>query len=104
MQILLDVKDVGTDKKRELKTLPVLIGKDKTITFLYISSLIFSIGVPLALIYFNVFPNLILFLIPVFLFNFVCYNLVEKKQDFGYILQGGEFIVWLFLIIIGKII
>jgi len=104
MQVFLDIKDIKSDKKEGLRTLPIILGEEKTIRFLFISSLIINITLPVIAIYLNIFSNLILFSIPLFLFNFYCYYLVKNKQDSGYIFQGGEFIIWLFLIIIGRII
>jgi len=105
VQIFLDIKDIESDRKEGLRTFPIIIGKEKTLIILSISNLIVTITVPIIFsLYLNIFSKLILMLIFTIPFDFYCYSLAKKEKYFGYILQSGEFLLWLFLILIGKII
>ncbi len=101
MQTFLDIKDIESDKKEGLRTLPVIFGKEKTLTILYIFNPLITITVLIIFsLYLNVFPKSILLLIFTVPFCFYCYNLAKQKY-FGYVLQSGEFLLWSFLIFIG---
>jgi len=102
MQVLLDVKDIETDEKQELLTLPILFGKEKTLKIFKIVNVIMILTIIAVSYCFNVFPKIIMTLLFVIPFNFYCAKLVQKNNYFGYILSGGEFILWSLLIIIAK--
>ena len=105
MQILLDLKDIASDKKERLLTLPVIFGEKKTFNILKIISLLATVFILLIFsLYFNIFPKPMLMLFLTTPFNFYCFKLVRQKKYFSYILVSGEFILWLILILIGKII
>ena len=102
MQIFLDIKDIETDKKQGLLTLPIILGKEKTLTILYILNSLITITVLIVFsLYLGIFQKSILMLIFTVPFCFYCYNLAKKQKYFGYILQSGEFLLWSFLIFIG---
>lgn len=105
MQILLDVKDIESDKKEGLLTFPVVFGKEKTLNILKIISILST--APILLIYslyFNIFPISILILLLTIPFNFYCFKLARQKNYFGYILGSGEFLFWSVLILISKFV
>ncbi len=103
MQIMLDIKDIESDKKENLKTLSILLGKEKTIKILYFLS--FVIGfMPLVFYLFGIFPSYILILLLDIPFNLYALNLIKKEKFSGYILESGEFILWSTLIFIGRIL
>ena len=105
MQIFLDIKDIESDQKEGLLTLPSILGKEKTLTILKI--LIILATAPILLIfslYFNVFPKSVLMLLLTIPFNFYCFSQARDKKYFGYTLAAGEFILWSILILIGEII
>jgi len=105
VQIFLDIKDIESDKREKLRTLPVILGKEKTLIILSVSNLVVTIAVPIILsLYLNIFSKLMLMFIFTIPFDFYCYSLAKKEKYFGYILQSGEFFLWLFLILIGKAI
>ena len=92
MQVFLDIKDIESDRKEKLLTIPVLVGKEKTVHFLPIFdlgiSLLFSIVfVPmigtLGWIFALVAPTLVF-----------CYKLVKRNNYYGYVLRSGEFLSW----------
>ena len=105
MQILLDLKDVASDKKEKLLTLPVIFGEKKTFNVLKIISILTTIPILLIFsLYFNIFPKSILMLLLTIPFNFYCFKLAREQKYFGYILASGEFLSWSILILIGEII
>ncbi len=105
IQIFLDIKDIKSDRKERLRTFPIMVGKEKSFMLLSIFNFIITITVPIILsLYSNIFPKSILMLILTLPFDFYCYSLAKKEKYFGYILQSGEFLLWPFLILIGKII
>lgn len=105
MQILLDCKDVETDKALRLLTLPVIISKEKSLIFLEISSTVITTLILFISVFFlEIFPSQVLILLLIIPFNFYSYKLARNKNYFGYILGSGEFVLWLLLIIITKII
>lgn len=104
MPVFLDIKDIESDKREKLRTLPVMLGKEKTIVFLSIFNLIGTITIMVFIFYLSTLPKLILMLLFTVPFDFYCYILVKRQRRFGYILQGGKFILWPFLIFLGKII
>jgi len=104
MPVFLDIKDIESDKKEKLRTFPVIFGKEKTIVFLSIFNFIGTIAIIAFIFYLNIFPKSILMFLFIIPFDFCCYMLVKRQRDFGYILQAGKFILWPFLIFLGKII
>lgn len=105
MQIFLDIKDLKSDEKRAFKTLPIIIGEEKTIKFLFISSFVVTLIIPILFsLVLHILPKSILMLILVLPFNFYCYNLLKKQKYYAYIMQSGEFILWLIIILISRAI
>ena len=101
MQILLDLKDVETDKKMGLLTLPSLLGEKRTITVLKIFSfLLTSIFLIIFCVFLHLFPPNVLVWLFGIPFNFLCYYLAEKKDYTAYILGSGEFFLLGVLILI----
>jgi 4-hydroxybenzoate polyprenyltransferase len=103
-----DIKDISSDKARGLKTLPVLLGKDRTMLFLHALN-IFAF-IPLVLgVYLGKIP-----LFGLSLFAFYFYDLYYlKKADaaskkglrmISYTLADAEFILWPLILIIGRAI
>ncbi len=91
MQMFLDIKDIESDKKENLKTLGVIIGKEKTLKFLSIFS-VFVTLIALAL----PFPGQIL------IFTLFLDLFFLKKES--YIYFACHFIYWVLLLFIAKII
>ncbi len=105
MQILLDCKDIEGDKPLGLLTIPVLIGKKKTLNLLKVSSLLItSVILFLSIILIPSFPVKFLILLITIPFNFYTYNLSFKDNLSAYTLGGGEFLLWFILIFTTKII
>ncbi len=105
MQILLDLKDLESDKKEGLLTFPVIFGREKTFNALKIISILFTLPIPIiSSLYFDIFPKSILMLLLTIPFNFYCFEKAREQNYFGYILSSGEFILWSILILIGEAI
>lgn len=103
-----DIKDIVSDKQRNLKTFPVVWGLKKTVYFLYALKL-FTF-VPLVLgIYTNALPKSAF----IYIF-FIAYGLYYLSQslrlkgkelrNLSYIIADGEYILWPIMVFIGKLI
>lgn len=104
--IFLDIKDIESDMKNNLKTFPIIFGTKKTIFFLkiitLISGLLITFGVILKII--PIYSLMLLFVIP---YTFYYFKKSEKKENFylvNYVLADAEFILWPISIVIGKTI
>ncbi|HLE49349.1 MAG TPA: UbiA family prenyltransferase [Patescibacteria group bacterium] len=101
-----DLKDIESDKKINIKTLPVVFGFTKTINYLHLFN-IFS-GLALILfVYFSVLPTYTIVLL--FLWIYSMFYLARAKyltdkdlRSLSYIVVDGEYILWPFAILIGK--
>ncbi len=93
MQIFLDIKDIESDKK--LKTIPILLGKEKTLKLLQILTILISIFIPIVFsLLIPVLPKIFLVFILTAFLNFYCFELVKKNNHYGYILASGEIFLW----------
>jgi 4-hydroxybenzoate polyprenyltransferase len=105
MQVFFDVKDIESDEKEKLLTLPVIFGKEKILNVLKIISILTTIPIPVIFsLYYNIFPLFSLMLILTVPFNFYCFKQAKNHKYSSYIFGSAEFILWPILIIIGKII
>ena len=102
--IFLDIKDMESDQKNKLKTLPIVFGPSKTIFLLKILTLISGIllitGVIIKLI--PRYSLILLFVIP---YSFYYFKKSEKAKYFNlvnYVLADAEFVLWPTSIIIVK--
>lgn len=103
MQIHLDLKDIEGDKTVGLKTLGVLLGKEKTINILKILAFVTPLFLPfLYFVYPGVFPRAVLFLILLIPINFYYIKLAKNNNPASFVLISGEFISWPILIFIGS--
>lgn len=104
--IFFDIKDIESDKKQNLKTIPVIFGKNKTLSYLHIIN-IFSFFPIIIGVYFNIFPFFVLSLI---LFYFYSFYYLEKTKNINinirnlsYIIVDGEYLIWIFVLFFSKI-
>lgn len=105
--IFFDMKDVKSDAREKLKTIPVILGKMKTLKLMYLLNLLGF--VPLFIrIWLKVIP-IYASLLVLFLFYSIYYlnkslKLDDKKiQNKFFILADLEFVFWPALLIIGKL-
>lgn len=103
MQILLDCKDVKGDKPLGLLTVPVLLGKDRTLKLLKVFSFSISLAILVpAAIFLPRFPTEMAILLLVVPLNIYAYNLSQKENYMGYVIGSGEFVLWFALIFVTK--
>ena len=96
--IFFDIKDTKLDKKDYLKTLPVLLGKMKVLSYLHIIN-IFSI-VPIIIgVFKNLLPPYALFLLIFYFYSFYYLQKVKDEKanvhNLSYVMVDGEYLLWL---------
>lgn len=103
IQILLDIRDIESDKIENLLTIPVLFGKRKSIKIIvYINILVFF------LLFYGVYFNVIILnaLLLFFMFPYSYYYLNKlnhvESNNIYYFLAVIEPIIFLFLVLIGS--
>lgn len=105
--IYFDIKDIQSDKKYGLKTIPILLGKDSTITLLHGMNII-SILILLFGIYMEFLP-LYSICLSVFFVYTASYLIIGKKSDqknivkYTQVMPDAEYILWPTLLIIVKL-
>lgn len=105
--IFFDIKDIESDKKEKLKTIPVFFGKEKTLFYLNILNIFSFIPIIIG-VYLNWIPLFFLSLI-IFCFYSMYYLLAVKNsnidiQKLSYIMVDGEYVFWPLVLIFGKFI
>lgn len=104
--IFLDIKDVESDRREGLKTIPIIFGHEKTLWVLKIISLLSGLLLMIFVIL-DFIPVCALTLLLVVPYSFYYFKLSTKKRNFylvNYILADAEFILWPIGVIIGKIL
>jgi len=103
MQIILDLKDEKEDKRNGLLTLPVILGKEKTLTLLKPIIFLVSFFLPLLL---SIITNqkFFFYLSSLVFIDLMSWFLVKKNNYQAYFLQASQFLFWLILLLIVKII
>jgi len=104
--VFFDIKDIESDRKENLLTFPVVLGKNKAFLFLYFINILSIIPI-IAGAYLKILPLFSLALILTIPYSFYY---VEKSKKPGanfrflsYIAADGEYIIWLFFIFLGRI-
>ena len=105
--IFFDLKDIKSDKKDSLKTIPVYYGKNKTLKLLHIINLLSVLPVAFG-IYKNILPLYSLSL-SLFYFYGLYYLMYARKkeinfQKISYVMVDGEYIFWPIILLITKFI
>jgi 4-hydroxybenzoate polyprenyltransferase len=104
--VFFDIKDITSDKKRGLKTIPVFFGKKKTIFFLFIVNILTL--VPLI---FGIYDGeidksaLILVFLSFYSFYYLSKGLFidgKSLRILSYIVVDGEYLFWPILVFIGR--
>ncbi len=106
--VYFDLKDIKNDKKEKLKTLPVVIGKDATIKFLYFLNFISFIPLILG-VYLKIFPLFALFLLLFSIYGLYYIKKAEMSvshdlEKLAHTLADSEFIIWPLVLIISKML
>jgi 4-hydroxybenzoate polyprenyltransferase len=101
-----DIKDIEGDKEEKLLTIVVMWGKEKLIKFLNVLNILSFLPIAIG-IYLNLFPiysTILIFTIFYAFYYFKKVNSLAISQNFLYnVIVDGEFILWSFFILLGKI-
>ncbi len=104
--IFFDIKDIEEDKKKNLKTLPAITGKRKSLRVLHIINLISFIPIIIGILIEKV-PFFVIILVLLYFYSF--YYLLEAQKlsserirRFSYIMVDGEYYFWPLLLLIAK--
>jgi 4-hydroxybenzoate polyprenyltransferase len=99
-----DLKDIETDKKQNLKTLPIFFGRQKFLLFLHViniaSFLILSVAIVMKII-----PVFSLILLPFYLYRIYYINKAKRPETNFQNLSGlvdAEYFFWPFVLFLGK--
>jgi len=104
--IFFDLKDIESDKNEGLKTLPVILGKEKTFYFLHFINFISFIPILFG-VFKNILPFYSLSLFLFFFYSFYYLKAAEKEKSdihfLSYIMADGEYLLWGLLALIFKL-
>ena len=93
-QIVLDSKDRKSDKKIGLKTLPVILGNEKSLKFMMQFTLTMSLFFLFVFLLLKSTPFLLILLIMNLIYDLVMINLVISGNRIGYFLGASKFLSW----------
>jgi len=102
-----DIKDIATDQKENLKTLPVVWGEKKLLTFLQLLNFFSFLPLIVGIIW-GVLPAFCLGLL-IFYFYSLYYLFKTKRAKtylhlISYVMVDGEYLFWPFIVYLAKII
>jgi 4-hydroxybenzoate polyprenyltransferase len=106
--IFFDIKDMNSDKKNGLKTIPILLGKSRTILLLTVFNIL-----SLIILFYSVYANYIptygisLAIFSIYTEYYLLKGLTSDQKDivkYTYVMADAEFIFWPLVIFIGKIL
>lgn len=106
--VFFDLKDCSSDAKENLKTLPVMLGKENAVKFLHILN--FTAFLPLIIgVYIKIIPLTALLLIPFYFYTYyylkrACKNLNSDSWQNLCSIADSEFILWAVLFVIVQMI
>lgn len=106
--IFFDVKDIASDAQAKLKTIPVLLGKEKSLKFLHGLNILAFIPLFIG-IYLKIIP---LFGASMIVFYFYSLYYLKKAEKVNgkelrmvsYTLADAEFILWPMVLVVGKLV
>jgi 4-hydroxybenzoate polyprenyltransferase len=106
--IFFDIKDIGPDGERGLKTVPVLLGKGGTIKLLKAMNILAFVPV-IAGVCLGAMPAFSLSLLPLLAYTYYYLDKGGRSGEKGvryisYALAESETIWWVFLLVIGRAI
>jgi 4-hydroxybenzoate polyprenyltransferase len=102
MAVAYDFKDINSDRKSGVRTLPVVIGEDSSKIVLHILNTVATLFI-LLLIYFGLLPVLGVIFVPAFIYQFFIIHLVRKDAPgwVYFIICDLEQFFWLVFLGIG---
>jgi 4-hydroxybenzoate polyprenyltransferase len=101
-----DIRDIVSDKVNKLKTIPVILGKDKSIFVLNILNII-SLIIIIYGIFINAIPGYSLALIAFFIYTLFYLNYRKHdnyNNEFLFIMADAGFVLWPIILIVAKIL
>lgn len=103
--VFFDIKDIDSDGRRGLKTLPVYLGKTRVIALIHVLNLA-SFAPLLVGVFFNVIPSVSMSLLLFIFYSYYYLDLVKNSnvniQKLSYLMVDGEYILWPVAVIILK--
>ncbi|RMH65022.1 MAG: hypothetical protein D6677_03450 [Calditrichaeota bacterium] len=101
MQVFLDIKDIQSDKRENLRTVPVLLGRDRALRLLLVVDMAVTTFFPFLFFYlFDDMMPLKLFLPLSLPLLGVSFYLAHKKNYAGYVWRSAEFFIWLPMVLV----
>jgi len=102
MAVVYDFKDINSDRRASIRTLPIVMGEDSSKLVLHILNIVATIII-LLLVYFGLLPRLGVIFIPAFIYQFFMIHLVrEDAPEWVYfIICDLEQFFWLVFLGIG---
>lgn len=99
-QAILDFKDVLSDAKEKLLTFPIILGKERAIFILKVSSLTFAVIFGSLALYYNL--NFLFFVLVIvsLLINLISLKMIYENKTKGYAISAGKFFVWLLIALV----
>ncbi|KPJ73078.1 hypothetical protein AMJ48_02435 [Parcubacteria bacterium DG_74_1] len=108
--IFLDIKDIESDKREGLKTVPVVLGKERTLKSLHVLNFLSLLPIIIG-VYFVFLPTIALILLIFYFYDFYYFKLVssqniniQKFSYISYIAADGEFLLWPIALFLAKAI
>lgn len=106
--IFYDLKDIKSDQREGLKTIPVLLGKQTTLKLLHRLNIIAFIPLFLG-IYMKIIPLFSVIMIGFLFYSLFYLNYADKADDkklrmISYTLADAEFMIWPIILVIGLLI
>lgn len=103
-----DIKDIESDKKNSVKTIPILLGKQRTICFLQILNIFSAIPLVIGVTWLNL-PKESLFLALSIVYSLSYLSTSSSMDDrqvrnISYLIVDAECIFWPIMIYLGKLI
>jgi 4-hydroxybenzoate polyprenyltransferase len=102
--IFLDIKDLKSDRKEDLKTIPSVFGRTKTMLILVLLNIASGFILILGLL-FNLIPSYSAVLLLFILYSFYYFQKSKERKNFylvNYVLADAEFILWPISLIIAR--
>ena len=103
--IFFDIKDIESDKKNVLKTIPILLGKRKVLNYLHIINIISFVPIIVG-IHKDFLP---VFCLPFIFLSFYSFYYLRKAENkkinirsLSYIMVDGEYLFWLAILFLTR--
>ena len=105
--VFFDIKDVDSDKKEGLRTLPIILGQKRIVDFLIVLNIVSAFPIVVGL-YFHILPVASLMLLIVIPYALYYFSKLQKKREsadaLSYVYSDGEPILWPVAIFLGRIL